>query len=281
MADSRGDAPAGCIGIIAGSGSLPRRLIESCRAKNRAVFVLALEGEADPQTVESVPHAWCRLGAAAKGLGLLRDHRVTDLVIAGGVRRPSLSAIRPDWRAAKFFAKVGYRLLGDDGLLSAIAKELESEGFHLVGAHDLLDETVAVAEGALGRVAPNAEAEADIARGIEVARAIGALDIGQAVVVQQGLVLGIEAIEGTDALLRRCAGLRRDGPGGVLVKVEKPGQETRVDRPTVGPQTVRLAAEAGLQGIAIEAGTTLLIDRDEAIRAADAAGLFVVGVRVP
>jgi hypothetical protein len=280
MADSSVGKPGGALGIIAGGGGLPRRLIESSRAAGRAVFVLALEGEAEPETVGDVPHAWCRMGAAAKGLGLLRDNGVTDLVIAGGVRRPTLTTIRPDWRAAKFFAKVGYRLLGDDGLLSAIAKELEIEGFHLVGAHELLDAAASVPEGPLGRLRPNAEAEADVARGIAIARAIGALDIGQAVVVQQGLVLGVEAIEGTDALLRRCAGLRRDGPGGVLVKVAKPGQESRIDRPTVGPLTVRIAAEAGLQGIAVEAGTTLLIDREDTIRSADAAGLFVVGVRV-
>jgi UDP-2,3-diacylglucosamine hydrolase len=276
----RASAPSP-LGIIAGSGALPRRLIESCCSKGRQVFVLALEGEAEPEALAKVAHAWCRIGAAAKGIGLLRDNGVIDLVIAGGVRRPTLSAIRPDWRAAKFFAKVGYRLLGDDGLLSAIAKELELEGFRLIGAHDVLDEAAAVSEGPLGTFAPDAEAEADITRGIEIARAVGALDIGQAAVVQHGLVLGVEAIEGTDALLRRCAGLRRDGQGGVLVKVQKPGQETRIDRPTVGPQTVRLAAEAGLQGIAIEAGATLLIDRDEVIRAADAAGLFIVGVRLP
>lgn len=268
------------LGIIAGSGGLPHRLIESCRATGREVFVLALEGEAEPETVASVPHAWCRIGAAAKGLKLLRDNGVVDLVIAGGVRRPSLSAIRPDWRAAKFFAKVGYRLLGDDGLLSAIAKELEIEGFRLIGAHELLDERAAVPEGPLGRLIPSTDAMTDIARGIAIARAIGSLDIGQAVVVQQGLVLGVEAIEGTDALLRRCAGLRREGPGGVLVKIEKPGQETRIDRPTVGPRTVRLAAEAGLAGIAVEAGSTLMLDRDRVIREADAAGLFVIGIRV-
>jgi DUF1009 family protein len=286
MAASRAGTPSdrsgeSRLGIIAGSGGLPRRLIETCRATGRAVFVLALEGEAELETVAEVTHAWCRMGAAAKALGLLRDNGVTDLVLAGSIKRPTLTSIRPDWRAAKFFAKVGYRLLGDDGLLSAIAKELEIEGFHLIGAHELLDDAAAVPEGPLGCFRPSVEAESDIARGIHIARAIGALDIGQAVVVQQGLVLGVEAIEGTDALLRRCAGLRRDGPGGVLVKVEKPGQETRVDRPTIGPQTIRLAAEAGLQGIAIEAGTTLLLDRDEVIRAADAAGLFIVGVRVP
>lgn len=272
--------PSGTLGIIAGSGGLPLKLVESCRRQQREVFILALEGEAEPEIVADIAHAWCRIGAAAKALRLLRENNVTDVVFAGGVRRPALSAIRPDWRTAKFFAKVGYRMLGDDGLFSAVAKEMELEGFHVIGAHELLDEAAAVPEGPLGRVTPSTEAAADIARGIEIARAIGALDIGQAVVVQQGLVLGVEAIEGTDALLRRCAGLRRVGLGGVLVKVEKPGQETRIDRPTIGPLTVRLAAEAGLQGIAAETGATLLIDRDEVIRVADAAGLFVVGIRV-
>lgn len=272
-------AAAGTLGIIAGSGPLPRRLIDSCRAKGRDVFVVAMRGAAEPETVKNVAHAWCRIGAAAAALEMLRSNGVTDLVLAGGIRRPSMASIRPDWRAAKFFAKVGYRMLGDDGLLSAVVKELEIEGFRLIGAHELLDDGAAVAEGALGQVAPSAEAAADIERGIRIARAIGGLDIGQAVVVQQGLVLGVEAIEGTDALLRRCAGLRREGPGGVLIKLQKPGQEGRIDRPTIGAQTVTLAAEAGLQGIAVEAGATLLLERDEVIRAADQAGLFVVGVR--
>jgi hypothetical protein len=242
------------------------------------VFVLALEGEADPAAIAAVPHAWCRIGTAAAGLDLLRAHAVSELVLAGGVRRPSLAALRPDWRAAKFFARIGYRALGDDGLLSAIVKELEHEGFRVVGAQELLTDA-ALPEGPLGIVRPDVDAHADIALGLRLARAIGALDIGQAVVVQQGLVLGVEAIEGTDALLRRVGALRRPGLGGVLVKTEKPRQESRVDRPTIGPQTVTLAAESGLRGIAAEAGATLVVDRAELIRLADAAGLFVVGVR--
>ena len=163
------------------------------------------------------------------------------------------------------------------GCSRAVVKELEREGFRVIGADQLLDQA-ALPEGPLGQVRPDADALADIAHGMRLARAIGALDIGQAVVVQQGLVLGVEAIEGTDGLLRRCARLRRDGPGGVLVKAEKPGQERRADRPAIGPQTVILAAESGLRGIAAEAGATLVLDRDEVIRLADAAGLFVVGI---
>src|SRR4051794_23908358 len=223
----------GPLGIIAGNGGLPARLIESCRIAGREVFVLALEGEADRAAVERVPHAWCRLGGAAAGLDVLRAHGVGELVLAGGVRRPSLAALRPDWRAAKLFARVGYRALGDDGLLSAVVKELEEEGFRVVGADQLLRQAL-VPEGALGRIRPDALSQADIERGLRVARTLGVLDIGQAVIVQQGLVLGVEAIEGTDELLRRCAALRREGPGGVLVKVEKPGQEPRADRPTIG-----------------------------------------------
>ncbi len=268
----------GPLGIIAGSGGLPRRVIESCRAAGREVFVLALEGEADREAVATVPHAWCRVGAAATALDLLRTNAVSDLVLAGGVRRPSLAALRPDWQAAKILARIGYRALGDDGLLKAVIKELEREGFRVIGADQLLDEA-GLPEGPLGRIRPDPDAESDIAHGMRIARAIGALDIGQAVVVQQGFVLGVEAIEGTDGLLRRCAPLRREGPGGVLVKVEKPGQEKRADRPVIGPQTVILAAESGLCGIAAEAGATLVLDRDEVIRLADSTGLFVVGIR--
>jgi DUF1009 family protein len=265
------------LGIIAGSGALPRRLVDACRAVGRDIFVLALEGAAEPQAVEGVPHAWCRLGAAAKGLAILRDHQVSELVLAGGVRRPSLAALRPDWRAAKLFARIGFRALGDDGLLSAVVDELEREGFRVIGADQLLATGLA-AEGPLGQFQPDPQAMADIERGLRIARTLGALDIGQAVVVQQGLVLGVEAIEGTDALLRRCARLRREGPGGVLVKIEKPGQERRADRPTIGPRTVARAAAAGLSGIAVEAGTTIVLDRDQVAAAADRAGLFVVGM---
>jgi len=147
----------------------------------------------------------------------------------------------------------------------------------VLGADQLLDRAL-VPEGPLGRVSPDELSPADIERGLRVARTLGALDIGQAVIVQQGLVLGVEAIEGTDELLRRCAALRREGSGGVLVKVEKPGQEPRADRPTIGLRTILLAAETGLRGVAVEANATIVLDRDDVIRAADEAGLFLVGI---
>ncbi len=269
---------AGRLGIVAGGGGLPLRLIECCRAAGRDVFVLAIEGAAEPETVRGVPHAWCRIGAAGAGLALLRENNVTELVLAGGIRRPSLLSLRPDRRAAKLFARIGYRALGDDGLLSAVVAELEREGFRVIGADQLLDGEIA-REGPLGAILPNRQSEADIEHGLRIARVLGALDIGQAVIVQQGLVLGVEAIEGTDELLRRCGAIRREGPGGVLVKMQKPGQERRADQPTIGLRTVELAVETGLQGIAVEADATIVLDRQDVIRVADRAGLFVVGLR--
>ena len=133
----------------------------------------------------------------------------------------------------------------------------------------------------MARRCPTSWALADIERGARVAAALGSQDVGQAAVVQQGLVLGVEAVEGTDALLARCAGLARSGPGGVLVKVRKPTQDRRADLPTIGVTTVRNAAGAGLRGIAIEAGGALVIDKTAVVRAADEAGLFVVGIAVP
>src|SRR5437764_153451 len=146
-----------------------------------------------------------------------------------------------------------------------------------IGADQLLGPEIAH-EGPLGAIQPNEQSKADIEHGLRIAQTLGALDIGQAVIVQQGLVLGVEAIEGTDELLRRCAALSREGLGGVLVKVEKPGQEPRADRPTIGLRTVLLAAETGLRGIAVEANATIVLDRDEVIRTADEAGLFVIGL---
>ncbi len=273
--------PAPRLGILAGAGELPLRIIEACRAAERPFFVLAFEGSADPAVAQGVPHAWIRLGAAGEGLRILRENGVAELVMAGGVKRPSVLQLRPDWRTAKFFARIGYRALGDDGLMKAVIHELEQvEGFRVVGLDTILGTSLAP-EGPIGCNLPDEQARHDIAHGFRVVHALGALDIGQAVVVQQGLVLGVEAIEGTDALIARCAALKREGLGGVLVKGMKPGQERRVDLPTIGPRTVTAAAATGLRGIAVEAGATILVDRAAIAAAADRAGLFIVGVAPP
>ncbi len=268
------------LGILAGGGELPARIIENCRRTGRDFFVIAFEEQTEPDCVAETPHAWVRLGAAGQALKLLREAKAEELVMAGRIRRPSLAALRPDPWAAKVIAKAGPAAFGDNGLLSAVVKELEEkEGFRVVGPDSLIPDMLAP-EGVYGTVQPDEQAQQDIVRGIAVARGLGTLDVGQATVVQEGLVLAVEAVEGSDAMLRRCAGLRREGQGGVLVKVKKPGQERRTDLPTIGVSTVKEAAAAGLAGIAVEADGALVIDRKSVVEAADAAGLFIVGVVV-
>jgi len=265
------------LGIIAGGGDLPRMVIDACRNKSRDFHVFALEGQAEAATVEGVPHDWIRLGAAGTALKRAQELSIREVVMAGSVTRPSFASLRPDWKALSFIMRIGKKGFGDDGLLRRIVDGIEAEGFTVIGPDSLLGD-MRLPAGPLGRHRPDETAEADIARGRAVLRAMSAADVGQAVIVQQGMVLGVEAIEGTDALIDRCAGLRRDGAGGVLVKLPKQGQEQRTDLPTIGPETVRRAIAGGLSGIAVAAGATIVIRRDEAVAAADEAGLFLVAI---
>ncbi len=266
------------LGILAGGGPLPGRVAAAARAAGRPVFIVALEGFAEPAVVQGYPNATVRLGAAGRILALLREHRCRDVVLIGPVRRPSFLDLRPDAEGTRLLARIGRAAFGgDDGLLAAVHRVLAEEGFRVVGAHEIVTEALGSA-GQLGGVAPDAQAMADIERGRAVARALGSVDVGQACVVQLGIVLAVEAIEGTDAMLARAGALRRPGPGGVLVKLVKPGQDRRADLPTIGPGTVTHAAAATLRGIAFEAGGTLLTDRAATIAAADRAGLFLLGV---
>ncbi len=268
------------LGVIAGGGTLPAQVAAAARAAGRTVFILGLEGFADPAVLAPWPHEIRRLGAAGRIVAALREHGCQDLVMIGPVRRPSLLDLRPDAEGAKLLARVGRAAFaGDDGLLAAVIRVLTEEGFRVIGAHDIMQEAVAPA-GVLTRTRPDAGAMTDIDRGVRVARLLGSADVGQGCVVQQGLVLAVEAIEGTDAMLARAGTLRRNGAGGVLVKLAKPSQDRRADLPTIGPDTVRNAAAAGLRGVAFEAGATILAERETSLAAADAAGLFLLGLDI-
>ncbi len=266
----------GRLGIIAGGGSLPRRLQSAAQARAWPFFTLGLKGQTDAQTTAD---SWVRMGAAGKAIDLLKAEGVDTLVMAGHVRRPALSELKPDFRTLQLFARLGRRALGDDTLLRAVAQELEAEGFRIISPHEI-DPTLLSPVGALSRRMPTADEHEDITRGITVARTLGQLDVGQGCVVQQGIVLAVEAVEGTDAMLARCQKLRRKGAGGVLVKVCKPQQDTRLDLPTIGLRTLTTAYQAGLSGIAVQAGASLLLDQDEVRATADRLGLFVIGFSV-
>ncbi len=264
------------LGIVAGGGILPGFLAQTAMQQGREVLILAIEDHADPQVVEAFPHTWIRLGAFSNALEQCRLNKVEEIVMAGPVSRPSLTQLRPDARALKFLAK-GVFKQGDDGLLSAIVSALETEeGFRILAIQDIAGGMLA-RTGVLGSHHPDDRDMADIGRGVEVLTAMGAADVGQAVVVQDGLLLGVEAIEGTDALIARAAGLRRDGRGPVLVKMPKSAQDHRVDLPTIGPATIEACTRGGFAGVAVGSGKCLLVDEKRVVELADVGGMFVLG----
>ena len=266
------------LGIIAGVGSLPRSLIRHCQTVGRDFFVIAIEGNADPALFnDEIPHLWIRLGQAGTGFKRFRDEKVEEVVMIGTIRRPSFKELIPDMRTTAFFTKIGVKALGDDGILRALIKEIEAEKMRVVGIHEVMN-NILVRPGILGKVKPGKDDYVDIRRGVAAAFELGRLDIGQSVVVQQGLVLGVEAIEGTDELIKRCSAYKRKGNGGVLVKLRKPQQDMRIDLPTIGTRTIENAKASGLNGLAVHAGNTLIVDEAEVIRAADKAGLFIIGI---
>ncbi|MGB0682819.1 MAG: LpxI family protein [Magnetovibrionaceae bacterium] len=265
------------LGILAGQGSLPEDLIAACRSDNRPFFVLAFKGQTPESLVaDAVPHAWVRLGALGRAIQLLKEAGVEEVVMAGGMQRPSFATLMPDAEGARFLAS-GAFMKGDDGLLTALIDYIEQQaGFRVVGPDSLLPAQLAE-PGVWGQIQPSRSACEDIAKAARVVSILGEEDVGQGAVCQQGLILAVEAIEGTAAMIERSAGLKREGEGPVLVKRAKPGQESRVDRPAIGPDTVKQAAEAGFSGIAVGTGEAMVMSKGDLVALADREGLFVCG----
>ncbi|GBQ92865.1 LpxI family protein [Asaia krungthepensis] len=266
------------VGILAGGGPLPFQVAAAVREQGGDVFIVGFQDFVDLARIGDWPHRIIRLAAAGEILSALREAGCQDIVLIGPVKRPALRDLRPDAEGARLMARVGRALFsGDDGLLGALVRIFGEEGFRVRGAHEFLTSSLG-RPGPQGKIQPDALAMSDIRRGVAVVRGLGALDIGQGCVVQDNLVLAVEAIEGTDAMLSRAGSLLQPGPGGVLVKMLKPGQEKRADMPTIGPQTVRNAAAAGLRGIAFETGGTLVTDPAGCEATADRSGLFLYGL---
>ena len=280
---SAAEVNSGPLGIVCGAGTFPIAVAEAVKRRGRPVVLLALRGFADP-SVERFPHEWMPFGAFGTSVKLARKHGVRDLVVIGSVLRPKLLDFRLDWTTIRILPRLArlYRG-GDDHLLSGVASILEENGFHLMGVHEVAPELM-VPAGVLGAHRPSPEDETDIALGFDLLRALGPFDVGQAVAVSARRVLGVEAAEGTAGLLSRLAEMRKSGRlmlpanAGVLVKAPKPGQSRRIDVPAIGAETVSQAAAAGLRGIAVEAGGTIVPDAAAIVRAADQAGLFLLGV---
>ena len=272
------------LGLIAGGGTLPLEIAEHCEQAGRPVFIARLKGFADPE-LNRFPGADVGLAEIGKTIKALKRAGCEAVCLVGNVSRPDFKTLKPDLRGlAMLPAVIAAARHGDDALLRVVLNEFAKEGFAIEGAHEAKSD-LTLAMGPLGAVAPGPEHQGDIDRALLVAREIGRLDVGQGAVVCDGLVLAVEAQEGTDAMLRRVAHeiptAIRGTPGayrGVLAKAPKPIQETRIDLPTIGLATVQRAAAAGLAGIVGEAGRLLVLDREAVIELADELGLFIVGV---
>jgi DUF1009 family protein len=272
------------LAIICGGGSLPYAVAQAAVEQGRRVVLIALRGVADAARVARHPHHWIGIAQFGRCVRLARTEGCRDLVFIGSVVRPTLAEIRPDWGVLRLLPNL-LKLFrgGDDGVLSVIVKAFEHEGFRVLGAHEIAP-NILVPPGQLGKHGPTDRDEADIARGLAFIEAAGPFDVGQAVVVADQRVLAVEAAEGTDEMLERLAALRDKGRVrsrqgvGVLIKAPKPGQDMRVDLPSIGPQTVERAERAGLAGIAVAAGAAVIAEPQDVSALADRKGLFVVGV---
>src|SRR3984885_11523522 len=272
------------VGLIAAGGVMPFAVADSLIARGINPVLFALKGACDPVAVTRFRHHWISVGQLGRAVKLFRAENCRDLVFIGTLVRPALSEIRLDWGTLRVLGRLWAAFRGgDDHLLSGIGRILEQDGFRMVGIKDVAPDLL-MPEGCLTRTAPDEGAAADIAKGRDVLRALSPFDIGQATVVIDGHVVGVEDIEGTDGLLARVARLRAEGrirartARGALGKAPKSGQDLRFDLPTMGSRTVERAAAAQLAGIAIVAGNTIVVDPQTVIEAADAAGLFVTGL---
>ncbi len=279
------ETEASSLAIICGGGSLPAAVAAAVAKRGQRPVMFGIKGWADAAAVERYPHHWIAIGQAGRFFRLARAEHCRDVLFIGSVLRPPITQLRLDWQTIRAMPGLirAYRG-GDDKLISGVARVAERGGLRVVGINDVAPE-VLVPEGVLGRFAPSPRDRADIARALDVIAALGPFDVGQAAVVADNHVLAVEAAEGTDHLLDRIAGLRRLGrvtsaPGsGVLVKAPKPGQDRRFDLPSIGPRTVENIARAGLAGLAVTAGSTMIAEPEAVIAAADREKIFLVGVR--
>ena len=272
------------VGVIAGGGAMPFAVADSLKARGLDPVLFALRGVCDPASAERFRHHWITVGQLGRTMKLLRAESCKDVIFIGTLVRPALSEIRLDWGTLRVIGRIWAAFRGgDDHLLSGVGRIFEQQGFRLLGLREAAPDLL-MPQGCVTRKMPDKDAFSDIARGRDLLGALGPFDVGQAVVVIDGHVVGVEGIEGTDELLKRIADLRARGRvraqagRGVLVKAPKDGQDLRYDLPAIGPRTIEGAAAAGLSGVAVVAGKTVIAEAQGMIEAADKAGLFVTGL---
>ncbi len=266
--------PQEIIGIIAGSGQFPFLIAAGARAQGLSVAICGFHGHTDPALASAADaFTLLHLGQFSKLIAFFKKQHARRICMAGAISKPKALSLRPDWRAARMLMRMRHK--GDDALLRTVAEELESEGLQVVQPAALAPGLLAP-EGVLSARAPTGDEWLDIRFGWPMARLLGRLDIGQCLVVRQGIVMAVECLEGTDATLKRGAVL--GGPGCLAIKIAKPGQDERMDLPSIGSATMDVLIEHKFAGLALQAGKTLFFDREKALALADAAGLCIVAL---
>ncbi|MDA0901845.1 MAG: UDP-2,3-diacylglucosamine diphosphatase LpxI [Proteobacteria bacterium] len=267
------------LAIIAGKGDLPKMIIKKCQEQQRKFIVLLIKGEPSNEDFLQYDHHILHIGYVGKALQILKENQIQDIVLAGGITKPSMSNIKVDAKGAVLLSKItGAKLFGDDNVLKAVTNFFKKEGFNIIGADQIIDNLL-TQKGVLGKVNPKKEFNEDIELGKNVIKAISKFDIGQSIVVQQNHVLGIEGVEGTDALINRCGALQlNNGRRAILVKMKKEGQSTKVDLPSLGEKTIENLHQNGFAGVALEAKSSLIINKEKVIELADKYGLFILGI---
>ncbi|MEL6830677.1 MAG: UDP-2,3-diacylglucosamine diphosphatase LpxI [Pseudomonadota bacterium] len=270
------------LGLLAGLGDLPVHVAQAAEARGQPVYVLRLKGFVE-SALDHLPGETVGMGEIGKTVKLFRAAGVEEMCFAGRVDRPDFATLKPDLKGMSLLPRVlAAARKGDDALLRVMIEAFESEGFRVIGA-DEASSSLLAQQGLIAGSEPHSSEMDDLEKAAHVASGIGALDIGQGAIVCNGLVLCVEAQEGTDAMLERCATLDPklrgtfDQRRGVLVKRPKPIQERRIDLPTIGLGTVERAAAAGLAGLGVEAGGALVIDLPSVQAAAQKYGVFVYG----
>lgn len=273
------------LAVVAGGGRLPLEVARAVAATGRPVILFRIAEEADTPPDDGLESHTFGYGEIGRFLATLERRGVRRIAFAGTIaRRPDLSSLAADLGTLRRLPRILKAIVGgDDTVIRKVLALFEAEGYEVVGLADAAPALLAP-QGPIGALAATAADRADIATGTRLLAATASFDVGQAVVVAAGRVLAVEAAEGTDAMLARCASLRAagraraKGPAGVLVKLPKDGQDRRTDLPVVGLRTVEAAIAAGLKGIAVAAGGTIVVERADAVAAADAAGLFLEGI---
>lgn len=266
------------IAIIAGSGDLPEKVFSSIRTRGGDIVFVCLKGQAKSKLETLAPSIWVTLGEVSKALNFIRRHRIDEVVMIGAVKRPSLHSLRVDAQGKKLLGKIAKgKIFGDNTLLTIVKTFFEDEGFTVRGVDELIGGLI-IKKGQLTDIKLSNQDKVDIELGQNVLSSLSKYDIGQSIIIENGLVLGIEAVEGTDELIKRCSKLKKDDRSGILVKFAKIGQERKIDLPTIGLDTLYNLSEAGFRGVVFKADSTIIIDKESVIEFASAKHLILQGV---